>query len=531
MDTAVGFAAQGGAGGVGGTPYLHDTYVAYGSTMNTMVGSPNFTYDTVSSTFKVGFSGSTFLEAANVSYIGDATNLTTYVCVDNLNATVNAVGNRGHAVTPVVYGGIGGKNDMTNLTTVQTYTGGYPADYVVRIDSVGTLADLRMDIGTNYSQWFVGNSISGTDTGATGTIYSIDVANNIFYITITGGDFTGETQINNLTVTATPATVTDTFNGADTFEFSDDGGVSYIQTNIPVPPLGIPYTLNNNVQIQFGKNPAGHNLSDYWTFSFVVAYGKMLGFDGVAHQYYFGDADNVNSGGKFFLWEFSQINLAAYIQNYSRNFLAISTANGLYGIGDLDSYNNSTYLQIDDINNRLYANTKTLNIGANDNIAAGVNARAIIGSEATASTTLQGSMLKATVQYTGTDATTGAFYDNSNTSIVKSSLFKYHAGSNSAVVKTVGNNSGAFFNVSTYSNFSISPVIESKIQMTDTRFKYQGSQSNTTIEVDDAAALIRLAVLPEYSDDASAALAGLTSGNLYKTTDVGTDTTYVKMVP
>lgn len=56
-----------------------------------------------------------------------------------------------------------------------------------------------------------------------------------------------------------------------------------------------------------------------------------------------------------------------------------------------------------------------------------------------------------------------------------------------------------------------------------------GNGSETIIIVDDDAQLVTISNVPDYADDAAATGGGLTSGQLYKTTDSGS--TFLKIVP
>lgn len=55
------------------------------------------------------------------------------------------------------------------------------------------------------------------------------------------------------------------------------------------------------------------------------------------------------------------------------------------------------------------------------------------------------------------------------------------------------------------------------------------SNNGTSIQIDDALSLITITNVPSYADDAAASGAGLTSGQLYKTTTAGS--TFLKIVP
>jgi hypothetical protein len=259
-----------------------------------------------------------------------------------------------------------------------------------------------------------------------------------------------------------------------------------------------------------------------------TTFGTSVLLDGNAHTYYIGDVDRIYSGAFFELSEMypnqSTLGVIA-LGNY--RFFSLDSFNGVYSIGDIDTYAYGNYFKIDDGSAETTGNVMNAYLGSQNNIAGICEANIQISTTVFIPTTsVSGSFNFISDSGTGDVALVGSG-DLSNLGYGGTASGMAHFlsdNSESAYVICDNNGTQPRFSAVVKGGASYFSAIA-----TPTQIGLVGSVNGTGISIDDSLQKINFGAVPSYATNAAAATAGLTTGNLYKTTSAGS--TYLKIYP
>ena len=223
--------------------------------------------------------------AGSVIQFGDialSKNKTNLILSDPGNA-INLTGYRQVTMSSVGFTPSGG-SPLNDLSVGGTYNGFSTASYKVTVESVNNITmSYSIITGSGFS---VGDTITGLSTGTTALIAhlgssTLDTAN------ISGSGFSSETITNG---SGTTATITGFLGPApDTFKWTDS-----ITTTHTVQMSLSDILLNNLVTIEF-SNLTGHEILDFWAWSYTLTTGGMLALDGRNHTMIMGDVSGTHN--------------------------------------------------------------------------------------------------------------------------------------------------------------------------------------------------------------------------------------------
>lgn len=301
----------------GGGSSLTDTYVGFGSSLNTLTGSSDFTWDDTAKSIAFGglhdaskshfimdnVTGSTGFVMGNGinSYftvkdkasgyatlsldtnnfggrIGNATSSivganAVYFDVDNANKQISAGGLSKVTQSTVAFIGAG-LDDMTP-TSANFFTGNNatPA-FTVTITNLDTQR-IDMTIGGFTPPLPVVGDIV-TDGTVTGTVYLTDGVSSFFVEGVTGGVFS-----TGMTITG-PGGFSGVIQSTDLGYVVDRYRMDYgIYSIYNLPTITSPYQFVYGIAPSFAS-PTGHTIIDAWKWSYTVQYGGMLSMNGSA---------------------------------------------------------------------------------------------------------------------------------------------------------------------------------------------------------------------------------------------------------
>lgn len=247
------------------------------------------------------------------------------VILNDLNNVFRVDGNRVASFSGISFSGTG----VDDLSVVPgSFTGTTADAYNVTIDAINVYQGLV--IATMTGTATIGDIVTGTNTGATGTLANAGSLCGdpgcILYVTVISGDFSGETDF---TVnTGAFGTLSNVFAKVDTYTWSDNN------TSVSgVPCSTSDAILSNGVDILFGAT-SSHRPGDRWDFSYSFSTGTMLRFDGANMEWMAGDIDGISTGAVWDFYERGGNQWSFDIYDNFGTFLSISQGSRNYGIGE-----------------------------------------------------------------------------------------------------------------------------------------------------------------------------------------------------
>lgn len=322
---------EGGGGGGGTVPNIPNTQIPYGNLLGILTSNPAFLYDSEGESFAVGFGSELYMAVTSfVQLMGDVLgtgNGTAIGAIPSLGI-VEARGYTSPVASNIVFTGPG-LDDMSNDGG---FSGPIPTTYSVSVDGRNVYTSLLIDSMTGTAS--IGDIVTGTNTGATGTIALAGCGDPgcKLYVTPTSGDFTGETDF---TVdTGAFGTLSNTRINVDTFEWGD--GISH-NTGVPMDFFD-PNELSDGQLIVFASD-TGHTIGSGWTFDYSsVIYGNMMRLDGVNRRMAIGDVDGILGG---LVARVSRT--LATVGDQSNNYFSLDTDAQLYRLGLPPGKNSLSY--------------------------------------------------------------------------------------------------------------------------------------------------------------------------------------------
>ncbi len=321
----------------GGGSSLTDTYVGFGSSSNTLIGSKNFTWDDTAKSIAFGglydankshfimdnVSGSTGFVMGNGvnSYFTIKDKASGYAVLSlqaddfsgtlgatqgntpNANSVYFGVNNQGKQLTgyglskpnldSLVHSG-GGLNDVT-LTPTPFFTGNSSTgSFTATITNTNTQ---RIDMTPGgFTPPLPGVGDVVTDGTVSGTVYLTDGVSSFFVEGVTGGVFGSGVVITGPGGFAGTIQSTDYGFLTDRFNMVYLGGTAVTYN---VPTLASPNNFYFGIAPQF-PSITGYTIGDSWTYSYSMQYGAMMLLEGtsVSPTVTIGDVNGLyNTGG------------------------------------------------------------------------------------------------------------------------------------------------------------------------------------------------------------------------------------------
>lgn len=226
------------------------------------------------------------------------------------------------------------------------YIGAYSQDIIITIDGVNFQRVLFNLVGSAFS---VGDTMTGDDTGSTGTITETDGVSYMIIAVDSGGDFSGDSSFTNQDLVT--ALIDSCSARYDTVNVSAG---DFFEANVPLTDT---IDMGNGMIADSTDQPSDHTINDSWTLSIVVNQSSKFTANFLDGSVGMGDMDG-NENSQMVKVEKLGSDLSAWRATISDGddvYLNISRQARLYQIGEISS-RKKTHFEVNTRNHNDYFN-------------------------------------------------------------------------------------------------------------------------------------------------------------------------------